>query len=84
MYQLKSKQEMKTINFTEFRKQSSYLFSLVEEGEIIEILRHGKPIARIYPQNHEERKEPKWKKPGLKLKTSGKNLSSAILEEREE
>lgn len=73
---------MKTITFTEFRKNASSIFSAVENGEIIVILRHGKPIAEISPPSKSD-SLPSWKKPGLRLSVKGTELSSAILEERE-
>jgi len=73
---------MKTITFTEFRKNASTLFSAVEGGETITVLRHGKPIAEISPPPKPEG-QPSWKKPGLRLSIKGTELSSAILEERE-
>ena len=73
---------MKTITFTEFRKHASSLFSAVEDGEIIVVLRHGKPIAEISPVSQKDGL-PSWKKPGLRLSVKGTELSSAILEERE-
>lgn len=73
---------MKTVSFTEFRKHASNLFSDVENGEKLVVMRHGKPIAEIKPLTEESRK-PSWKKPGLRLSIKGAQLSSAILEERE-
>ncbi|MDY6950806.1 MAG: type II toxin-antitoxin system Phd/YefM family antitoxin [Thermodesulfobacteriota bacterium] len=73
---------MKTISFTEFRKHASSLFSAVEDGEIIVVLRHGRPIAEISPVSQKD-KIPSWKKPGLRLSVKGTKLSSAILQERE-
>jgi len=73
---------MKTITFTEFRKNASNLFSAVESGEIIVVLRHGKPIAEISRPSISDGL-PSWKKPGLRLSIKGTELSSAILEERE-
>jgi len=73
---------MKTITFTEFRQHASSLFSAIEEGEIIVILRHGKPIAEITPLSKEAAR-PSWKKPGLRLSVKGASLSLAILEGRE-
>lgn len=73
---------MKTISFTEFRKNASSLFSIVEDGEVIVILRHGKPIAEIIPVSPKHG-IPSWKRPGLRLSVKGVKLSSAILEERE-
>jgi len=40
---------LKTVTFTEFRKNASSLFSDVEKGETLLVLRHGKPIAEIFP-----------------------------------
>ena len=72
---------MKTVTFTEFRKNASEVLDLVEQGETIRILRHGKPIARIVPAEGGE-ELPAWKRPGLRLVTIGGSLSSAIVEER--
>jgi len=74
---------MKTISFTEFRKRASELFSEVENGETLQISRHGQIIAEIVPANHEQSKILSWKKPRLGLTIKGKSLSKAILEERE-
>ena len=73
---------MKTVSFTEFRKHASNLFSDVENGEKILIMRHGKAIAEIKPVSSES-KNPSWKKRGLRLSIKGAELSSAIIEERE-
>ncbi len=73
---------MTTITFTEFRKNASSFLSAVEKGEIITILRHGKPIAEIKPIV-EETAVPSWKRPGLRLVVKGANLSAAIMEDRE-
>ena len=73
---------MKTVSFTEFRKHASNLFSDVENGEKLLIMRHGKAIAEITPISKES-KSPSWKKPGVRLSIKGSLLSSAIIEERE-
>ena len=73
---------MKTVTFTEFRKNASSLFSAVEGGEIIVVSRHGKIIAEISPASPKGKK-PSWKSPGLRLSGKGAELSSAILEERQ-
>jgi antitoxin (DNA-binding transcriptional repressor) of toxin-antitoxin stability system len=73
---------MKTVSFTEFRKHASNLFSDVENGEKLLIVRHGKAIAEINPVSNES-KTPSWKKQGLRLSIKGAELSSAIIEERE-
>jgi antitoxin (DNA-binding transcriptional repressor) of toxin-antitoxin stability system len=73
---------MKTVSFTEFRKHASNLFSDVENGEMLVVMRHGKPIAEIKPVSIDSI-NPSWKKPGLRLSVKGSQLSTAILEERE-
>jgi len=74
---------MRTINFTEFRSNASLLLSAVEKGEIVIVMRHGKPIAKILPADMSNDNIQSWKKPALRLVTKGKNLSSAIIDERE-
>lgn len=72
---------MKTIAFTEFRKHASSVLSAVEEGEVVVILRHGKPVAEIKPVVSKDA-IPSWKRPGIRLSVKGVKLSSAIIEER--
>ena len=72
---------MKTITFTEFRKNASTLFSDVEQGQELLIIRHGKPIAEIVPAKANG-STPAWKNPALKLIVKGLKLSTTILEER--
>ena len=72
---------MKTVTFTEFRNNASEVLDLVEKGESIRVLRHGKPIAKIVPAEFGAAK-PAWKRPGLRLVGSGASLTRAVLEER--
>ena len=72
---------MKTITFTEFRKNASGIMDLVEQGETIRVLRHGKAIAEIVPAETRE-STPAWQRPGPRLVTSGAALAKAVLEER--
>ena len=72
---------MKTVTFTEFRKNASGLFSDVEQGEVLVIIRHGKPIAEVSPVSSPDNL-PAWKRPALRLSTGGAGLSAAILGER--
>ncbi len=74
---------MKTVNFTEFRRQASELISEVERGETLVVIRHGKPVAEICPFVGEPADVPSWRRSGLRLATRGLALSKAILEERE-
>ena len=73
---------MKSVTFTEFRKHASGLFSDVERGENLLILRHGKPIAEISPVSPTPDGIPSWKQRGLRLTVAGADLSTAIIEER--
>lgn len=74
---------MKTVSFTEFRKNASGLFSEVEKGGTLLVMRHGKPIAEISPVSSQRGDVPSWKRPALRLTTRGAGLSAAILQERE-
>ena len=74
---------MKTITFTEFRKNASVLFNEVEQGETLTIIRHGKIIAEISPPSINDFRKPAWKKPAPKLTLKGKSLSNIIIDDRE-
>ena len=74
---------MRTITFTEFRRNASGIFSAVEEGEIIYIMRHGKKIAQILPISPDDKIQPSWKAKRTKLSIQGKQLSEIIIDERE-
>ena len=72
---------MKSLSFTEFRKKASEILTLVEKGETVCVLRHGKAVAKIIPAASEQ-KRLSWKRPGLRLVRPGASLSKAILDER--
>jgi len=72
---------MKSLSFTDFRRKASEILTLVENGETVRVLRHGKTIAKIVPAK-EEKESLSWKRPGLRLVRSGASLSKAIVEER--
>lgn len=74
---------MMTVSFTEFRKNVSAIFSSVENGETIHVLRYGKEIAQIAPVNKGNKNLPSWKQKRDKLTIKGKSISKIILEERE-
>lgn len=78
----KGERDMKTVTFTEFRKRASSVLSAVENGEVIVVLRYGRPVAEISPYAAGESKEPAWKRPVMKLSSRGVHLARAILEER--
>lgn len=75
---------MKTITFTDFRKNASDFISKVEQGETLVVFRRGKPVAEIIPFSDESRRVPSWKKPGIRLQMHGCDLSSVIVQDREE
>jgi prevent-host-death family protein len=74
---------MRIISFTKFRNNASIFLSAAEKEEIVIVMRHGKPIAKIVSTDINEKTEKPLKKSALRLVIKGKNLSSAILEERE-
>lgn len=74
---------MKTVPFTDFRKNASGFINEVEHGETLILIRRGKPVAEIVPFSSQSQKIPAWKQPGVRLQIKGSDLSSAILEERE-
>jgi antitoxin (DNA-binding transcriptional repressor) of toxin-antitoxin stability system len=69
---------MKSLSFTEF---SFEILTLVEKGETVRVLRHGKAVAKIIPAEAEQ-KTLSWKRRGFRLVRPGASLSKAILEER--
>lgn len=74
---------MITVTLTEFRNQASGMFTRVEQGETLMVIRHGRPIAEVIPVKKPGGDDlPSWKRPALRLSTKGKGLSSAILENR--
>jgi prevent-host-death family protein len=74
---------MTTVTLTEFRSHASGMFSRVERGETIVVIRHGRPIAEVSPISSAAG-EPSWKKPALRLVAKGAGLASAILAERDD
>ena len=72
---------MRTVTFSDFRRNASGILDLVERGERISVLRHRKVIAKIVPPAWRESK-PAWKQRGLRLVAAGTSLSSAVLKER--
>jgi prevent-host-death family protein len=73
---------MTTIPITAFRRNVSGLLTRVENGEVLLVVRHGRPIAEITPIAETEARVPSWKKPGVRLVSKGARLSAAIREER--
>lgn len=78
---------MHTIPLSEFRANASAMLDLVEQGETVRILRHGKPVAELVPLKAEATvKIPRWKlpiEPLRYLKPPAKSGAQLIIEERE-
>ena len=78
---------MHIIPLSEFRANTAAMIDLVEQGETIRILRHGKPVAELVPmQAQEAAKVPRWKipvEPLNYLKPPSKSGAQMIIEERE-
>ena len=75
-----------SVPLSEFRANASAMIDLVEKGETVRILRHGKPVAELVPmQPQEPQKVPRWKQPFEPVVlSSGVSLSQAVLDERNE
>jgi prevent-host-death family protein len=72
---------MRTATFSEFRNQAKKFFDAVEDGESIEIYRHGKPVAILTPI--QKRSQERWKT-ARPLSLTGISLSHAVLADRED
>lgn len=73
---------MREANFTDLRNQAKHYFDLVESGEIVRVLRNGKPIAEIHPIAQDL---PSWKRRVARpLVIGGATVSSLIVDERSE
>lgn len=72
---------MHEATFSELRSQARHFFDLVEAGEIVRVLRNGKPIAEIHPIRGDM---PSWKRRQARpLAIGGKEISRMIIDERE-
>ncbi|MEY2953317.1 MAG: hypothetical protein RLZZ401_1404, partial [Pseudomonadota bacterium] len=82
--------KMQTLALSEFRAHVSAMVDLVEKGETVRILRHGKPVAELVPPQApvalSTPRVPSWKLPFEPVKTQrpdGKTGSQLIMDERE-
>lgn len=77
---------MRIVPLSEFRANSAAMLDLVEQGETVRILRHGKPVADLVPvQELAATRLPSWKQPFEPVRLPpGVSLSQAVLEERDE
>lgn len=87
MYETSHFVQMHILPLSEFRANASAMIDLVEQGETVRILRHGKPVAELVPVKAEElAKVPSWKRPiePLRyLKPPARSGAQMIIEERE-
>ena len=74
---------MKTVTVTEFCNKASEFFSDVENGEVLIVIRDGRPIAEVFPVSSSDRL-PIWNQPALRLSSGGAGLSAAVRKERED
>jgi antitoxin (DNA-binding transcriptional repressor) of toxin-antitoxin stability system len=79
-------QNMHTLALSEFRANASAMIDLVEKGETVRILRHGKAVAELVPCKVDTSvKTPHWKLPIEPLthqRTDGKTISQLVIEDR--
>jgi prevent-host-death family protein len=78
---------MHTLPLSEFRANASAMLDLVEKGETVRIMRHGKPVADLVPVKEDTASRlPSWKRqiePLEYQRADGKTLAQLIIEERE-
>ena len=89
MYKIAILYKMHTLPLSEFRANASAMLDLVEKGETVRIMRHGKPVADLVPVRvggQSAVKVPSWKRPIEPLhivRPDGKTCAQLIIEERE-
>ena len=78
---------MQSIPLSEFRANAAAMIDLVERGESVRILRHGKPVAELVPVRRDAAPRlPSWKRviePLQIQRPDGKTGAQLIIEERE-
>jgi len=72
---------MKSVTFSELRNNAKKYFDTVEQGETLEVFRHGKPVAILMPASSRRRAGTRAAAP---LRIPGVSLARAVLKEREE
>ncbi len=77
---------MQVLSLSEFRAHASEMLDLVEKGETVRILRHGKPVAELVPVRSDEAEAPSYLQPFEPIryaKAPSKPGSQMIIDERE-
>ena len=87
MYKTINLYKMHSVPLSEFRANASAMLDLVEKGETVRILRHGKPVAELVPVVAEaSAMVPSWKRPIEPLnylRKPEKTGAQMIIDERE-
>jgi prevent-host-death family protein len=68
-------------SFTEFRKKAATFLDIAENGGTVIITRGGRPIAEIVPPS-QSASNPSWKRPALRMRIKGIDLTREILKDR--
>ncbi|MGC3983850.1 MAG: type II toxin-antitoxin system Phd/YefM family antitoxin [Pseudorhodoferax sp.] len=88
MYRSPKVVQMQILPLSEFRANASAMLDLVEQGETVRILRHGKPVADLVPvRESAAERVPSWKRkiePLRIARPDGKTGAQLIIEEREQ
>ncbi len=77
---------MHTLPLSEFRANASAMLDLVEKGETVRIMRHGKPVADLVPVPPEAVDAPSYLQPFEPLRYErlpSKTGAQMIIEARE-
>ncbi len=77
---------MHILPLSEFRANASAMLDLVEQGETVRIMRHGKPVADLVPAGSgpAAARLPSWKRPFDPVRLpAGQTLAGGVLQERE-
>lgn len=78
---------MRVLSLSEFRAHASAMLDLVERGESVRILRHGKPVAELVPVRADTpAPPPRWKQavePIRYDRPPSRTGAQLIIEERE-
>lgn len=77
---------MHTLPLSEFRANASAMLDLVEKGETVRIMRHGKPVADLVPVAPEAAELPSYLQPFEPLRYErppSKSGAQMIIDERE-
>lgn len=86
MYEITNLYKMHTLPLSEFRANTAAMIDLVERGETVRILRHGKPVAELIPVRADTPADvPSYKKPfePLLQLPPGYSAVQVFLDERE-